>query len=103
MRNRAISDNEFIILTRGIIKYMSPVHGELTHFSQTMKIRHVYKSDSIELTFATSYDTRFRISHLRTMVYNHKALRRPVNLVLSHEHKRELYKLLKCMADFKLN
>ena len=103
MRNRPISDNEFISLTRGIVKYTSPISGELTSFTQVMKITEDETADTLELHFVTKFTDKIKISHLQVITYNHPLLIKPVNLVLTATHKRELYRLLKAMVEFNLN
>ena len=94
MRSRNISDDEFIQVTRGLVRYQTPYHGELTKYNQTI--------NDLEVHYATEFKNNMvRISHLRIVTKWDKAtLFKPVNLILTNEHKKDLYKILKSLSSW---
>lgn len=91
MKSRNISDDEFLRITRGAVRYKVSPNGELSHHKQDI--------GDLELHFATTFKNGIRVTHLRiTTKWDKRTLTKPTNLVLANENKKDLYNILKSLS-----
>lgn len=95
MKARNITEDEFITIIRGIESFDFPYHGELTKYTQSV--------ENLELHYGVSYKkSSIRISHLRVLTKWDKAtLTKPINLILTNDHKKDFYMVLKSLSFWK--
>lgn len=91
MKSKNISEEDFLKVTRKIESYKLPYTGEITHFKQDI--------GDLIIHFAVAFKEGLRVSHLRiTTKWDKKTLTKPMNLILTNEHKNELYKIIKSLS-----